>query len=164
MRTPKSSWRVRMLVLAVALAWTASAEAAHEDAKVLIPAQPTARGDALWMALTQGYFKEEKLDVTVKWVATGSELLGSVETYNARYAHGIRHTATLTFGPDGRLLDYEPPPSYGMRDERLPVPAFKAIREQCRAEHPEDKGERRPFRDYPYHTCVVSRLAIWGIE
>jgi hypothetical protein len=31
------------------------------------------------MALTQGFFKEEKLDVTVKWVASGKELLRAFE-------------------------------------------------------------------------------------
>lgn len=75
----KGIWRIRTFALIATLAWAAAAEAGHEDAKVLILAQPTARGDALWMALTQGFFKEEKLDVTVKWVASGKELLRAFE-------------------------------------------------------------------------------------
>jgi ABC-type nitrate/sulfonate/bicarbonate transport system substrate-binding protein len=75
MRTAKWLLRVRELAVIAALSWAGLAEAGHEDGKILILAQPTARGDALWMALTQGFFKEEKLDVTVKWVASGNELL-----------------------------------------------------------------------------------------
>ena len=69
------SWRFLGLALAAALARGPVAEAGHEDGKVLILAQPTARGDALWMALTKGFFKAERLDVTVRWSSGGNEIL-----------------------------------------------------------------------------------------
>ncbi len=50
-------------------------EAAHEDGRVLIFAPPFVGADAIWMALTQKFFREEKLAVTVKWVASGRDAL-----------------------------------------------------------------------------------------
>ena len=95
---------------------------------------------------------------------------GSVDTYELHRERKNRQTATLTFDPDDRLVDYAPPPSYGVLDEALAGLALKEIRERCRSEHPKDRsdaalraaGQRLP--DYPYHRCVVWRLAIWGIE
>ena len=70
-------WKQRVLSLALAavLAGAVPAAAGHEDGKVIILAQPTARGDALWMALTKDFFKEERLDVTVRWSSGGNEIL-----------------------------------------------------------------------------------------
>ncbi len=67
------------MALAGALGPGAAAEAGHEDGKVLLFAQPLARADALWMALAKGFFKEEKLNVTVKWMSGGGEALGSFQ-------------------------------------------------------------------------------------
>jgi hypothetical protein len=97
---------------------------------------------------------------------------GRVDTYDFQYTRRTRQTATLTFGPDGRLMDYEAPPKYSTPDESLDGPARRDMRDRCRVEHPRDhravmsgaSAERLPFPDYPYHECVVGRLAIWGIE
>jgi ABC-type nitrate/sulfonate/bicarbonate transport system substrate-binding protein len=59
--------------LVAALGTGAPAEAGHTDGKVLILAQPLARTDAIWMAQAKGYFKEEKLQVTVRWVSSGTD-------------------------------------------------------------------------------------------
>lgn len=67
--------RYRRYVLAAALMAAlglgAPAEAGHADGKVLILAQPLARTDAIWMAQAKGFFKEENLQVTVRWVSSG---------------------------------------------------------------------------------------------
>jgi len=63
----------------VALSCAALARAGHQDGRILILAQPFARADALWMALAQGFFKDEQLAVTVKWVSSGAEVLGTFE-------------------------------------------------------------------------------------
>lgn len=83
-----------------------------------------------------------------------------------------RRTATLTYAPDGYLLDYGPPPPYGLADDAVEGPSHRNIREMCRSEHPVERrdvvagvpAQPLPFPDYPYHECVVRRLAIWGIE
>ena len=80
------SWRFLGLALAAALARGPVAEAGHEDGKVLILAQPTARGDALWMALTKGFFKAERLDVTVRWSSGGNEILRAFKDGPSRTA------------------------------------------------------------------------------
>lgn len=61
--------------LVTALGAGAPAEAGHTDGKVLILAQPLARADAVWMAQAKGFFKEEKLQVTVRWVSSGNDAL-----------------------------------------------------------------------------------------
>ena len=83
-----------------------------------------------------------------------------------------RQMATLTFGPDDNLIDYGPPPPYGPPDETVGGLSRRDISERCRSEHPMESrdggagasGQRLPFPDYPYHECVVGRLATWGIE
>lgn len=73
--------RCRHYVLAAALVTAlgagVSAEAGRADDKVLILAQPLARADAVWMAQAKGFFKEEKLQVTVRWVSSGNDALKS---------------------------------------------------------------------------------------
>ena len=54
--------------------------AGHEDGKVLLFSQPSAKGDAIWMALKKGYFKEEKLDVTVKWWSAGTTAMQTFQS------------------------------------------------------------------------------------
>jgi ABC-type nitrate/sulfonate/bicarbonate transport system substrate-binding protein len=61
--------------LVAALGAGAPAEAGHTDGKVLILAQPLARTDAVWMAQAKGFFKEEKLEVTVRWMSSGNDAL-----------------------------------------------------------------------------------------
>lgn len=76
------SWQLRIrrcreYVLAVALVAIlghgAPAEAGRADDKVLILAQPLARADAVWMAQAKGFFKDENLQVTVRWVSSGND-------------------------------------------------------------------------------------------
>jgi len=78
------SWQLRLrrcrgYVLAAALVVTlghgAPAAAGRADEKVLILAQPLARADAVWMAQAKGFFKEENLQVTVRWVSSGNDAL-----------------------------------------------------------------------------------------
>ncbi len=81
-------------------------------------------------------------------------------------------TVTLTYGPGDQLLKYGPPPPYGPADDVVDGLSHRAIRERCRSEHPRERqdveagasAQPLPFPDYPYHECVVRRLAIWGIE
>jgi ABC-type nitrate/sulfonate/bicarbonate transport system substrate-binding protein len=63
----------------VALSGAALARAGHQDGKILILAQPFARADALWMAVARGFFKDEQLAVTVKWVSSGADALRTFE-------------------------------------------------------------------------------------
>src|SRR5262252_4807097 len=61
----------------IAVLWTfAPAEAADEDAKVLVLAQPFARADAIWMAQSKEFFKAEGIAVSVRWMAGGADMLG----------------------------------------------------------------------------------------
>lgn len=87
MRRPTGACPLAYLALAITIAstfgaalapvlWTATAaEAGHEDGRVLIFAQPFVRTDAIWMAQAKGFFKEEKLTVSVKWASVGSDAL-----------------------------------------------------------------------------------------
>jgi len=87
MRHSTRSCRLAYLALAIVIAstlgaalaaalWTATtAEAGHEDGRVLIFAQPFVRADAIWMAQAKGFFKEERLAVSVKWVSAGTDAL-----------------------------------------------------------------------------------------
>ena len=92
--------------------------------------------------------------------------------YQAHQARESRQTATLTYGPDDRLLAYGPPPPYGPPDDTVEGLSHRYISERCRSEHPMERRaaeagasrQRLPFPDFPYHECVVRRLAIWGIE
>jgi ABC-type nitrate/sulfonate/bicarbonate transport system substrate-binding protein len=73
------AWTVGVALAGLA-AGGAVAEAGHEDGKVLLFAQPIAKADAIWMALKKGFFKEEKLDVTVKWFSAGTT---AMQTFQA---------------------------------------------------------------------------------
>ncbi len=67
-------------VLVAMLGPGAPALAGHEDGKVLLFAQPIAKADAIWMALKKGFFKEEKLDVTVKWFSAGTTAMQTFQS------------------------------------------------------------------------------------
>jgi len=60
----------------------------------------------------------------------------------------------FTFSPDGQLLDYGGPPSYGPDDPAVEAPSVGAIRESCRS-YAEERA---------YVQCVTRRLAIWRID
>jgi NitT/TauT family transport system substrate-binding protein len=62
--------------LVAVLLCSAPARAGNEDGNVLILAPPLARGDAIWMAQSKGFFKAEELTVSVRWMAGGSDALG----------------------------------------------------------------------------------------
>src|SRR5499427_7592829 len=71
---------VVMAAIALTLGGVSSVWAGHEDGKVLIFSQPIAKADALWMAVQQGFFKDEKLEVTVKWFSAGTT---AMQTFQA---------------------------------------------------------------------------------
>ena len=71
----KCSPYVLAAVLVAALGTGAPAEPGRAGDEVLILAQPLARTDAIWMAQAKGFFKEEKLQVTVRWVSSGTDAL-----------------------------------------------------------------------------------------
>src|SRR5438477_10352445 len=71
----RMSRRVTAVLSVAILLWAGAAWAGHEDGRVLIVAPPLARADALWMAAARGFFKDEKLLVTVRWVSSGREAL-----------------------------------------------------------------------------------------
>jgi ABC-type nitrate/sulfonate/bicarbonate transport system substrate-binding protein len=60
-------------VLPISTSIDPGAEAGHEDARVLVLAQPFARADAIWMAQKNGFFKEENVMVSVKWVSSSAD-------------------------------------------------------------------------------------------
>src|SRR5262245_46290330 len=66
--------------LALVLTTAAPGSAGHEDGKVLLFSQPIAKSDALWMALKKGFFKEEGLDVTVKWFSAGTTAMQTFQS------------------------------------------------------------------------------------
>jgi ABC-type nitrate/sulfonate/bicarbonate transport system substrate-binding protein len=68
------------LVLALVVALVAPASAGHEDGKVLLFAQPIAKADSVWMALKKGFFKDEGLDVTVKWFSAGTTAMQTFQS------------------------------------------------------------------------------------
>src|SRR5438445_8863767 len=67
-------------VIGLTVATAAPVWAGHEDGKVLLFSQPIAKADAIWMAMQQGFFKDEKLDVTVKWFSAGTT---AMQTFQA---------------------------------------------------------------------------------
>ena len=84
-RTAHSRWRMGwnyywpITVLLAILGVSGQAGAGHEDGKVLVLAQPLARADAIWMAQARGFFKEENLQVTVRWLSSGNDALRAFE-------------------------------------------------------------------------------------
>jgi ABC-type nitrate/sulfonate/bicarbonate transport system substrate-binding protein len=54
--------------------------AAHEDGKVQLYSVPSAKADAIWMGLKKGYFKEEGLDVTVKYFSAGTTAMQTFQS------------------------------------------------------------------------------------
>ncbi len=73
----RQRWKRNLVALALVagLEPAALAQAGHQDGKVLIFAQPLARADAIWMAQAKGFFKEQKLDVAVRWWSSGTNAL-----------------------------------------------------------------------------------------
>jgi len=69
-----------LVVMGVALFVGAPAWAGHEDGKVMIFSQPSAKSDAIWMAIKKGFFKEEKLDITVKWFSAGTTAMQTFQS------------------------------------------------------------------------------------
>jgi len=74
-----SGWVVGMTLVAV-LGWGTPAVAGHEDGKVLLFAQPIAKADSIWMAIKKGFFKDEGLDVTVKWFSAGTTAMQTFQS------------------------------------------------------------------------------------
>lgn len=83
-----------------------------------------------------------------------------------------RQTATFTYDPNDRLLEYGPPPPYGPADDAVGSLSLNEIRGRCRSEVSEESRDRpggvtggplTASRDR-YDECLVRRLAIWSIE
>ena len=72
MATRRWSGRIVGMALVTVLGSGTPARAGHEDGKVLLFSQPIAKADSIWMAIKKGYFKEQGLDVTVKWFSSGT--------------------------------------------------------------------------------------------
>jgi len=69
-------------------------------------------------------------------------------------AHPPHGEVQFTFSPDGQLLDYGGPPSYGPDDPAVEPPSVGAIREGCRSY----------AEEHAYVQCVTRRFAIWRID
>ncbi len=67
-------------IAALVLVSATPARAGHEDGKVLLFAQPIAKADSVWMAISKGFFKDEKLDVTVKWFSAGTTAMQTFQS------------------------------------------------------------------------------------
>jgi NitT/TauT family transport system substrate-binding protein len=70
--------RLRVAALAVLCGLLSGApptEAGNENGKVLVLAPPLVRADAFWMAQSKGFFGEEQLEVSVRWMASGADAL-----------------------------------------------------------------------------------------
>lgn len=72
---PLSLRAAALAALAVLLSGSPPTDAGHEDGKVLVLAPPLARADAFWMAQSKGFFGEQQLKVSVKWMAGGADAL-----------------------------------------------------------------------------------------
>jgi hypothetical protein len=81
-----------------------------------------------------------------------------------------RQTATLTFGPDGRLIGYDAPPKYGTPDESLFRSGARGHSDRCRANIPTTTSDQaEPLQNVCRSGLWLSRmlgrpLTIWGIE
>lgn len=71
------------------------------------------------------------------------------------HASRNQQTATITYGPNDRMLAHGQPPSYGPADDAVAALSMAEIADRCRSE---SLGDQRDFE------CIVTRLAIWGIE
>src|SRR5881628_1109279 len=71
---------VVLAAITLTLVGVSSVWAGHEDGKVLLFSQPIAKADAIWMAMQQGFFKDEKLDVTVKWFSAGTTAMQTFQS------------------------------------------------------------------------------------
>jgi hypothetical protein len=65
-----------------------------------------------------------------------------------------RGEVEFTLSPDGLLMGYGRPPSYGPDDAAVEAPSVGAIRRGCSA-----FSEERAYVE-----CLASRFAVWGIE
>ena len=78
-----------------------------------------------------------------------------------------RGKVMFTYGPDGRLLKYGLPTSYGPPEDAVEPPSVDALRKSCwfrdRAEPPE-VDTRTEEAVTAYVECVALRHAIWGID
>jgi hypothetical protein len=70
-----------------------------------------------------------------------------------RAANPPRGEVQFTISPDGLLLGYGRPPSYGPDDAAVEAPSVGAIRRGCWV------SEERAYVE-----CVASRFAVWSIE
>src|SRR5213593_2800793 len=73
--SPLSLRAAALAALVALLSGAPLTEAGHKDGKVLVLAQPLARADAFWMAQSKGFFVEQHLKVSVRWVAEGADAL-----------------------------------------------------------------------------------------
>ena len=71
-----------------------------------------------------------------------------------RVANPPRGELQFIISPDGLLLGYGQPPSYGPEDAAVEAPSVGAIRRGCWA-----FSEERAYVE-----CVASRFAVWSIE
>lgn len=72
----------------------APVEAAHQDGRVVIFAQPHTRADAIWMAQAKGAFKDEGLQVTVRWWSSGADALRAFREGNDAAPGGAQFVVT----------------------------------------------------------------------
>ena len=85
----RMSRRVTAVLSVAILLWAGAAWAGHEDGRVLVVAPPLARADALWMAAARGFFKDEGLSVTVRWVSSGREALQALNQSRDKQAGAV---------------------------------------------------------------------------
>jgi ABC-type nitrate/sulfonate/bicarbonate transport system substrate-binding protein len=71
---------IAALGLAAFLAWPAPAVLAQSANSILLFSPPIPLGDSIWMAQKKGYFKDEKLDVTIKWWSSGTAAMQTFQS------------------------------------------------------------------------------------
>ena len=72
---PKQWYARVMVVITIAVAALLGANPralAQTTESVMLFTPPIPLGDSIWMAQKKGYFKDEKLDVTIKWWSSGT--------------------------------------------------------------------------------------------
>jgi ABC-type nitrate/sulfonate/bicarbonate transport system substrate-binding protein len=66
--------------VAALLAWPVPAALAQAANSVMLFSPPIPLGDSIWMAQKKGFFKEQKLDVTIKWWSSGTAAMQTFQS------------------------------------------------------------------------------------
>ncbi|SRR6266849_4709847 len=127
-----------------------------------------AEGKALDTAAFHLFLWKELRELGVVISVLAEPVFTGMAIYNA--ANPSRGQVTFTYGPDGRLLDYGSPPSYGPPEDAVEPPSVGAFRKSCWLRDRAGLasvgtgGGEAATEERAYVECVARRFAIWGID